>query len=124
MSQPSASVKRLVDERDGRCCSVCGRYLPGSPGGRHHRQLRSQQPDPTLLHRPSNLIDICGTGTTGCHGWVHAHPAEAYRLGLLVRMGRDPSETPMLRYARSDRPQWVMLNDNGDITVTDPPEAA
>lgn len=38
---------------------------------------------------------LCGSGTTGCHGWVHGHPAEAYRLGWLVHSWHDPASVPL-----------------------------
>jgi len=30
------------------------------------------------------------------HRWLHAHPAQAYRDGLLVAHGSDPAEVPVL----------------------------
>lgn len=32
-----------------------------------------------------NAVPICGSGTTGCHGWVTEHSAEAEAEGLYVR---------------------------------------
>lgn len=81
MSRPRMprEVAELVRWRDRDRCQRCGSYTPG--GSLHHRQGRGG-PDP---HRPANLLLLCGSGTTGCHGWVHAHPAEAYEAGLMVR---------------------------------------
>lgn len=62
-------------DRDGYRCVRCGRPLNGGawPGySTHHRQSRSLG-----VNTPDNLIALCGSGTTGCHGWVHAHPLEA-----------------------------------------------
>ena len=36
---------------------------------------------------PANLVVLCGSGTTGCHGWVESHRAEARELGYLVPRG-------------------------------------
>lgn len=36
------------------------------------------------INDPRNLIRLCGTGTTGCHGWVESHRTEALRTGWLV----------------------------------------
>lgn len=47
----------------------------------------------------ANGIGLCGSGTTGCHGWVHAHPAESYRLGYLVHSWDDPEDIPLPGYA-------------------------
>ena len=82
MSQPSDQVKRMVDRRDGWRCVRCGASLESVPGSRHHRRPRSHAW--AGLHLASNLILLCGSGTTGCHGWVHANPAQAYEEGLLV----------------------------------------
>jgi hypothetical protein len=67
--------------RDNYRCVRCGHYLSGVwPGySCHHRQSRSVGPD-TL----DNRIMLCGSGTTGCHGYVHAHPVEARDKGWIV----------------------------------------
>ena len=36
------------------------------------------------VNQPANLVCLCGTGTTGCHGWVEANRADARDLGWLV----------------------------------------
>lgn len=110
MSEPSRKVCRLVDERDQYCCLLCGKPLDGSwPGGsRHHRRPRSH-PFPGL-HSPSNLILLCGSGDTGCHGEVHAQPAWAYSQGLLLHSYQDPLETSInTRFGR------IYLTDDGRI---------
>lgn len=64
------------------------------------------------INEPANLITLCGSGTTGCHGWVEAHPVHAKELGLSVsRNGPPPSEVPVLTLDG-----WVLLdNDGGQI---------
>lgn len=32
-----------------------------------------------------NAVPLCGSGTTGCHGWVTENPAAAEAIGLYVR---------------------------------------
>lgn len=32
-----------------------------------------------------NTVILCGSGTTGCHGWVTGNPNEAEKIGLYVR---------------------------------------
>jgi hypothetical protein len=105
---PSRAVCDTVDVREGRRCLRCGKALGGWSGGsRHHRRPRSH-PCPGL-HKPANLVLLCGSGTTGCHGWVHTHPAMAYRYGLLVHSWDEPSKVPVL----SKRWGWVWLSDDG-----------
>jgi hypothetical protein len=36
------------------------------------------------LNLPSNVVTLCGTGTTGCHGWVEAHREQATEQGWLL----------------------------------------
>lgn len=71
----------VVWERDEGRCVRCGAALSASwPGySHHHRQSRSVGPD-----RPDNLIMLCGSGTTGCHGYIHGHPAEARANGWII----------------------------------------
>lgn len=66
-----------------------------------------------MRHGPSNIVELCGSGTTGCHGWVHQHVREAERLGLIVPLGRDPRTTPV----RDWRGDWLRLNQDGTATT-------
>lgn len=80
-------------ERDHGCCVVC--LQPAPTGSIHHRQGRGG-PDP---HRLSNLITVHGSGTTGCHGRIHANPAWSYDNGFMVRRtGIATTETEPIRY--------------------------
>ena len=74
----------MVDDRDGRRCVRCGRSLYAVGGSRHHRKLRSQCTR-VEKHQVQNLILLCGSGTTGCHGFVHMHPTIAYENGWCVK---------------------------------------
>ena len=77
--------KRIALQRQGWHCLRCGTNIhdpslwPGRSG--HHRQLR-RRADPAVRDLPCNIVELCGSGTTGCHGWAHAHPAEAERFEL------------------------------------------
>lgn len=81
----------------------------------HHRQGR-QGPDP---HRYSNLLTLCGSGTTGCHGGVTAHPESAFALGLSVRRlgDLDTRLVPVLcqvqAYALDDHGARIPLGTHG-----------
>lgn len=110
--QPSRLTRQLVDLRDESSCVRCGRWLPGTPASRHHRKRRSQS-SRSEVHSPANLILLCGTGTTGCHGWVHAHPGEAREYGWLLRSTDDPETTPMLHRLYG----WVTLDDTGNVHI-------
>lgn len=83
---------------------------------RHHRRMRSH---PFAgLHLPANVIDVCGSGSTGCHGYIHEHPAEAYEKGWLVRGTSrvPPVDVPML----TARHGWVLLDNEGNWKPYEP----
>lgn len=110
MTEPSRKTVALVKQRDGLRCVRCGRYLEGVPASIHHRRLRSHPF--TGLHEASNLICLCGTGSVGCHLWVHTHQAEAYENGWLVKGVSDlllPQQIPVLLYTGKQ----VYLDDSG-----------
>jgi hypothetical protein len=115
MSQPTRATCDLVDARDEYCCARCGRSLYSVlTFSRHHRMMRSH-PFPGL-HLPGNVIDVCGSGSTGCHGYIHAHPAESYAKGWLVRGNANllPTDVPIL----TARHGWILLDDQGHWTPT------
>jgi hypothetical protein len=83
---------RHLHERELGRCMHCGNSLAGWHGcSAHHRLLRSQggQDD------PSNVIMLCGSGTTGCHGWVHHNRNAAREQGYIVYPTTDgrPTDT-------------------------------
>lgn len=69
------------------------------------------------VNLPANLITLCGSGTTGCHGWVEHHPAEAKALGLSVSRWSYPPEVAVSTWRG-----WLYLHDDG--TTTPAPEPA
>lgn len=66
-----------------------------------------------MRHSPANIVELCGSGTTGCHGWAHQHVAEAERLGLIVPFGADPRDVPVLDWEG----RWMLLNMDGTATL-------
>ena len=61
---------------------------------------------------PSNGLHLCGSGTTGCHGWSHLHPTEAKARGWIVEPWRDPAEVPALHWLHG----LVLLDVDGSFT--------
>ena len=78
----------MVAARDGHCVR-CG----GEITDIHHRKLRGMggTSDQEVAFGLANLISLCRK----CHDWVHAHPAESYRLGLLVHSWDNPEDIPV-----------------------------
>lgn len=112
MSNPPKKVTDLVDARDGQSCQRCGASLEVVSGSRHHRIRRRDGG-----HATSILILLCGSGTTGCHGWVHAHPRAARAFGLIIPAVRkpalDPTTIPCIGVKDDGRSGWFLLDDNG-----------
>ncbi len=106
-------VRDLVYDRDDRCCLKCGVYAYA--GSLHHRKNRSQGG----LDVPSNLVVMCGSGTTGCHGWATERPTLARREGFVVPSWADPAGVPLLRYGRR-----ILLGDDGGVAPYLPGDAA
>jgi hypothetical protein len=56
----------------------------------------------------SNLMLLCGTGTTGCHGWVEDRRLEAQADGYLVPSWENPADVRVLVHKH-----FVMLLADG-----------
>lgn len=100
----SAGVRRLVLSRDQGCCVRCGRQVYDPDGdvlygmySLQHRRARGMGGTRSRVSdSPANLVTLCGSGTTGCHGWVESHRAEARLYGWAVSRWQDPTVVPML----------------------------
>lgn len=104
---PVAQVVRSIRERDGGCV-VCGTHW--SPTTQHRVARGMGGTRSAEINLPSNLITLCGSGTTGCHGWVEHHPTFAREAGWSVPRGVDPRTVPVL-YPNG----WYLLNDDGEL---------
>ena len=110
---PSKSVVALVFDRDVGCCIRCGRAVRFEARGEdysvQHRRARGSggdvRPETNL---PANLVILCGSATTGCHGWAESHRDEARDAGLSMRWKQDPQKVPVSTW-------WgaVFLDDKG-----------
>jgi hypothetical protein len=87
-------VRDVVTARDNGSCLRCS--APGT--NVHHRIGRGMGGTSRRdVNDLAALVTLCGSGTTGCHGWVTEHPAEAYALGWAIRRSETthPSEIPL-----------------------------
>lgn len=94
-----------------QACARCGVVIWNN-GSRHHRLLRSRNGGDEV----SNGVLMCGSGTTGCHGWAHANPADATALGFMVPSGVLPGMWPIMHALYG----WVVLYDDGTAEGVDP----
>jgi hypothetical protein len=87
----------------GRCeAGIDGCY--GTATNIHHRQRRAGG-----NHTAANLMHLCGSGTTGCHGWITEHPALSRAAGWIVSFAGDPASDPVRYRCRS----LVWLTEDG-----------
>lgn len=119
---PSPQVVDAVCERAGHSCEIC---LSGVGDRRgidysiHHRRPRQMGGTRwSGSNSPSNLMLLCGSGTTGCHGVVESHRSGAVAGGWLVMSRDDPATVPVL----IGRERWVLLT--ADATYEDVPAPA
>lgn len=109
-SGPDEATVRLVWGHDQGCCVRCGTIL--WPAGRgfgwsvHHRVLKSHG----VNNSPTNLILLCGSGSSGCHGMVHSRP-RTYRAegGWILRSTDNPAQVAVLLAGS----RWVYLTVDG-----------
>jgi hypothetical protein len=109
----SAETAETVLTRDGRSCVRCSKSIAGGERGVdfsiHHRIPRGMggSRDPRLSS-PANLLTLCGSGVTFCHGKVEANRTAALLQGFLLHRIQEPTEVPV-RTATG----WVLLDDEG-----------
>lgn len=106
------TTRQIILERDRYACVRCGIPVDTSSVGYslQHRDNRGMggTTDPAI-NLPSNGITLCGSGTTGDHGWAEEHPREAERLGYAVQSWADPATVPVLVRGLG----WVLLDACG-----------
>jgi hypothetical protein len=104
-------ARRIVYERSGRVCELCG----GHASEYSHRKARSQGGK----WSPTNALHLCHN----CHAYCHAHPEEAYQQGWFVRSHDDPAEQPV-HITNWLGIGWYKLQDWGGYLILDLDEKA
>lgn len=106
----SKRTRQTVLERDQHTCQRCGTYVgPFGVFSVHHRRPRGMGGSKRLdTDQPANLLTLCGTGTTGCHGLVESHRDQALSEGYLLFQTMFPDEQPVKTYRG-----WVQLDNEG-----------
>ena len=120
---PARDVRELVKERDAGLCVRCG----APAGSVHHRRPRGQGgthgAESDRINQPSWLLCLCGSGVTGCHGWVESNRAKARVLGYLIPHNGAPldAEAVPVRTLAG----WRRFPNDGSPSVScDPPSDA
>jgi 5-methylcytosine-specific restriction enzyme A len=107
----TTTVLALLRERSHGRCEMC----PAPATNTHHRRPRGMggSKDPAT-NSPSNLVRLCGSGTTGCHGWIERERDAARDRGWLLHQAQNPATTPILIMGPSGPFVWVLLTPDGD----------
>ena len=100
---------------DGRCCG-CGASSPLTAQHRRARGMGGTSSKATGQH--PNGVALCGSGTTGCHGWTEHHPYAAELLGWRLSYGDDPLEAPYFDRLYG----WRMIEPDGGHRYVDDSE--
>ena len=119
-TDPSPALRALVLGRDRHSCVRCGKGITGRPYSLHHRKRRSQGG----RNAPGNLLTLCGSGTTGCHGWVHANIAESQASGWLLLSTQHPGAESVLYVSEHGSGMRVWLTESGTYSTAPPGVAA
>jgi hypothetical protein len=120
--KPTADVREAVLTRDMRLCQWCGRGVDPSSGdySLQHRRARGtggSVADDT--NTAANLLTMCGSATTGCHGHVESHPNDARARGFRLFQWQAPDTVPALLWTGD----WYYLDPIGLLTPTPAPAA-
>lgn len=108
-------MKQRILSRANFMCELCHGSL--STMSLHHRRPRGMGGSKSSwIHDPENLLAICGTGTTGCHGKVESFRERAYEFGWLVHYGVMPHGVPFVDL----RGHWWLLHKDQKLEVTLP----
>lgn len=116
---PTQDVRMIIINRADTCCERCGIRLASAMQRAlgysiHHRRPRGMGgTSRTDANSPANLLLLCGSGTTGCHGWVEANREAALEQGFLVRQGDDPAAVPVAVWATAPHSR-ALLTCDGD----------
>ncbi|SDD42756.1 hypothetical protein [Auraticoccus monumenti] len=115
---PTLGMRQAAYDRDNRRCRRCG--TARGPHSLHHRQNRGMGGS-RQVNTLSRLVVLCGTGTTGCHGWITEHPAEAYATGWLIRKlsPDDPEQIPLVTVYGE---RFFLLHSGGVTTLSTTPD--
>lgn len=124
---PTQAQRRAVAERAGYRCELCTKALHDGNDWTevhsfHHRQPRGMggttDPDTNSAYQ---LLLVCGTGTTGCHGHIETNREKAYRYGWLVKRPTDPADVPVrLPVPFHSLDAWFQLSVTGEYLMVEP----
>jgi len=98
-------------QRDGPRCRRCGKDLHGQSASKHHRKLKGRKTPVREWDLVENIVVLCGSGTTGCHGWAHHNRTEAAATGWVVASWDTPADVALV----DTRGQRFTLTPEGTV---------
>lgn len=108
------ATREMVLARDNHACVSCGRSIHTSLGysiqHRIPRGMGGSKHDPRI-NLPSNLITLCGSATTGCHGWAESSRNDAREQGYLLYRLSEPAKVAVLTELG-----WTFYDDVGSYS--------
>lgn len=108
MNRYEKEARRLVRERSGGVCEICGSQRATNF---QHRKARSH----SGIWSASNGLDVCGMGNAfGCHGYIHQNPGLACEAGWTVKSWDDETLIPVQTVHGV-----VLLDDEGGFTLVE-----
>lgn len=121
-----ATVRHAFFERERGRCFRCQRSLRfedrGMGWSAHHRlprQMggvgRKDSDAARLISAVTNCLILCGSGTTGCHGWIESRRAIAEDYGYIVRRGINPPAG--IRIKKQDGTWWLLTSSGIAVEV-------
>lgn len=102
----SRANREIIIWRSDGVCEICAHARATNM---HHRRPRGMGGTTRNIHTPAWILHVCGSGTTGCHGYIEGNRTLAYRNGWLLRANQIPATTPA--WIRGTG--FVILNDDG-----------
>jgi hypothetical protein len=116
-----AARAAILEATNQRCAGCDGTW---SLNTQHRRARGMGGTDRAELGEPCNGVALCGSGTTGCHGWAEHQPRHAAILGWRLNPGDDALTTPFytvhgwrrwtLDGPRSDPASWLVEHADPD----------
>jgi hypothetical protein len=112
------TVRHAFFEREQERCFRCRRPLlfedRGIGWSAHHRLPRQMggvgrnSLAAAIVSAITNCLILCGSGTTGCHGWAEKYRAIAEDYGYIVRRGINPPAG--VRIKKLDGTWWLLTS--------------
>lgn len=118
---PTLATRNGVLARDHHVCQRCGRRLDAVDYSLQHRRPRGRGGSSLpYINQATNLVAMCGSATTGCHGFITAHETIARLFGWAVSLNATayyPESVPVLGRDENGRAVWFVLEGFDRIPI-------